>query len=373
MRTKQKVRPKLSNKIYKRKLNIQKRFQMDPTGDIELQKAREALRSKLERLNLVRANVLALEKDKLGLFADTLLEKSHILTSLVAKEGLKNDKSYDKDSNNSSEQKNVKHSPPQTPQFSGDSEPSAGDNNLEDEVFIVDDDSSFFTPSDAANVNILAKKNPFYTPVDEEESVNLSNLETPEARKKILGSMALTTPLVKNFLSMMQDPSFKSQLDLTNTGIRLYNNTFLIGNSKLTFHGNKITMDNNRVYKATKGLLSLLFLKEPDKSFVSHTDLDNYKQILVQSSAHLKRYSTDYPLNSNVSYKFRNYIKQLFPRRSSLVDGAKTGEALSHFTDYNALIERLQILIASQKAGGNSHINEISEIIHHLRSAGIIL
>lgn len=43
-----------------------------------------------------------------------------------------------------------------------------------------------------------------------------------------------------------------------------------------------------------------------------------------------------------------------------------------YWDDPNALVERLKLLTDSQKAGNNSHQNEMVSIINGLKEAGII-
>lgn len=43
-----------------------------------------------------------------------------------------------------------------------------------------------------------------------------------------------------------------------------------------------------------------------------------------------------------------------------------------HWDDPNELVNRLKLLVASQLAGSNSHVNEINSIIEELKEANII-
>lgn len=43
-----------------------------------------------------------------------------------------------------------------------------------------------------------------------------------------------------------------------------------------------------------------------------------------------------------------------------------------HFDDYNELVERLKLLIASQRAGNMNHNNEIESILEELREMKVI-
>jgi hypothetical protein len=43
-----------------------------------------------------------------------------------------------------------------------------------------------------------------------------------------------------------------------------------------------------------------------------------------------------------------------------------------YYADPNFLVERLKLLISSERAGNNSHRNEINEIVRELRTQNII-
>jgi len=207
---------------------------------------------------------------------------------------------------------------------------------------------------------------------------------------------------------------------------------YLLGEYPVKFLDEKIYV-SNRVYRQTYGLLSLLTQKIPEN--YSPVDLKNYKQMLVDTKAHLVKNSSKIKLKGGVK---RPFIVKLFPTESpvpesplastpmsssskifemNLSDSAldstikstdegddeeneeeEQGENVSitgkgidigeqmkvikdedevknlytYWDDPNELVDRLCLLHASRKAGNNNLSNEILNIESELREAGYI-
>ena len=173
----------------------------------------------------------------------------------------------------------------------------------------------------------------------------------------------LASAYLGNYLS-------KNSVADTTYGIRRDGNTFFIGNKEIEINNNDITIED-KIYKGTKGLWELLTLKEPTN--YNESDLQNYKEILETTSAHLKGYKAGAPLSSNKHTKYTNIIKPLFK-----TTGGGMRQVTGNKIDYiywdnpNELVDRLRLLWLSRIAGNTGVDNEIDSIIEELRESGII-
>lgn len=113
-------------------------------------------------------------------------------------------------------------------------------------------------------------------------------------------------------------------------------------------------------FPITNGLMSLLLLKSP-KDY-NDDDLERYRQILKITKRHLNKTGE---LKQHKSKKYDSIISRIFEKKGEGCDYV-------YFDDYNEIVERLRLLIASQQAGNNSHGNEIVSIISELREKKII-
>lgn len=129
-------------------------------------------------------------------------------------------------------------------------------------------------------------------------------------------------------------------------------------------------------FNGTTGLYELLFQKEP-KNYTQE-DGQNYKRILDLSSAHKVNFNPDGNVSKLLSYKFITIIKPLFKlsRTQSVGFGIKIANhnpiEYVYWNDVNEIVDRLRLLLASQAAGNNGHVNEITSIIEELKEAGVI-
>ena len=93
--------------------------------------------------------------------------------------------------------------------------------------------------------------------------------------------------LVKKYLSKLKRNS-KRYLDNV-YGIYKKGNILMISNSQIEFEGNIVKV-YDVTFQLTVGLLQLLFRKNPDRNRMNSNDLENYRMIIVNSSAHKKLY-----------------------------------------------------------------------------------
>jgi hypothetical protein len=158
--------------------------------------------------------------------------------------------------------------------------------------------------------------------------------------------------------------------------------SWMIGNSNINYvpSENIIKIKNSR-FKATRGLLELIFKKKPVKSLITQNDLEAYKDILTLTSAHLVRHTDGERIQVTNTIKYKSYIKKLFKRGGGINISHSPFMKLNtypcapdyvHYDDINKIVDRLRILKASEAAGNTSHNNEIISIITELREKGVI-
>lgn len=163
-------------------------------------------------------------------------------------------------------------------------------------------------------------------------------------------------------------------------GLRKLEKVLFIGNAPIKFEHDYIYVAEDR-YKTRVGLIELLFSKSPDTSIITDKDVENYLKIVQSTNAHKKHYKPDEDIRTSDVLKFTKYISRILHEEDD--NNQKTGKSLFntvqhipfdyvYYDDPNELIDRLQLLIASQKAGNNNHTNEINSIIEELQEAGYI-
>lgn len=144
--------------------------------------------------------------------------------------------------------------------------------------------------------------------------------------------------------------------------------SFKIGSHPVKIDGDDLVIDNER-YQGTQGLYELLVKKTP--KHYTPEDLDSFKRILDQTSAHKSHYSPRGKIASNHSLKYKGIVKKIF-EGSGLFKTLRRNVDYKYFDDPNELVDRLRLLIASREAGSSAHENEIIEIISELKELRLI-
>lgn len=160
----------------------------------------------------------------------------------------------------------------------------------------------------------------------------------------------------------------------------LYKNEFRMGNKKVDFEGNNFVVfdGKNRIeYGLTPGLLELLFKAYPKEKLIDEGDKKMYKDALSHTSAHKRYYDPKQQVVGSKGTKYKTLIKPQLTfktKRSGKGVLTVTNKRIEFvpWKDPNTLVERLQLLTASQMAGHTGHNNEIASIIDALRKAAII-
>lgn len=114
--------------------------------------------------------------------------------------------------------------------------------------------------------------------------------------------------------------------------------------------------------------------------------------MLTYTNAHRENFSLlNRIVRNNADRKYSNVISKIFPnvgrgavkklkkmknkvslQEEFMIHDNRCSNQYTYWDDPNELVERLQLLIASQSAGHNKHNNEIISIIEELREANII-
>ena len=81
-----------------------------------------------------------------------------------------------------------------------------------------------------------------------------------------------------------------------------------IGDSLVKFEKEKISIGNKKKYQSTNGLLELLFTKNPNPLLITPRDIENYREIILESNTHKKYFKPGGELRQDNSSKYLTYI-----------------------------------------------------------------
>ena len=139
-----------------------------------------------------------------------------------------------------------------------------------------------------------------------------------------------------------------------------------IGDTRIHVNGNNIIV-GEKEYEGTPGLWELITMKLPNE--YDDEDYENYAEILVNTSA-LKRgnVSGSRTPKASKSWKWNNLLKPIWGERAKY-EG--TGVVIIP-SDPNALLDRLDLLMASKRAGNTGVRNEIVSICDELKRQQIL-
>lgn len=229
-------------------------------------------------------------------------------------------------------------------------------------------------------------------PLKGEKSVNESNVFLDEEEEEEVGdekgeqsvldqSSSSGHPLADEYFNLLVSGDAKKEIDNT---YGVYHDTrnkqWMLGSKTISLDksGGHILIGDKK-YKESRGLYELIFKKQPDDKLYNKNDLNNYKTILTQTSAHKVGNIPSGTVKGNVGYKYKTIIRPLFEKRRSLSlsgSGLRSRKVRSnryvYWDDANELCDRLRLLLASKDAGHTGHNNEIVSILEELREAKII-
>jgi len=183
------------------------------------------------------------------------------------------------------------------------------------------------------------------------------------------------TPTSYKDLNARFGPWTKSQLDRIYGPKQLINNIFQLGNKEIQFIDNVIHIGgDSRTYPVTGGLIDLLFMKTPESRKYTQADLNTYKLILFQTSAHRTSNGERIRKSGGIKYKI---ISNLFSEKNNIITGAGINMRLQkhniiYWNKPNELVDRLRLLYSSLAAGNTGVRNEIISICEELVEARIL-
>ena len=141
-----------------------------------------------------------------------------------------------------------------------------------------------------------------------------------------------------------------------------------IGNKRVEFEGDDIVIHGKR-YVGTPGLWELIVKNEPYEIY-DNNDFQTYAEILVKTDAMRRNNDPTEPHpKASRSKKWMNIVKPIWENRIKKGSAIKT---LVLPSVPNALIERLDLLMASKQAGNTGTRNELVSICDELLRQKVI-
>ena len=147
-----------------------------------------------------------------------------------------------------------------------------------------------------------------------------------------------------------------------------------------------IIKDNNiflpklgETFEGTRGLWELLTSNNPEN--FTDNDYDNYEDLMIMTNAiHIgNNEDNPYPKGNHRGYKWVNIVRPIwFRKKGGLYRFPKKKEGYNGSgvvvipSDPNALLERLDLLLASQEAGHTGVRNELVSICDELKRQGVL-
>ena len=141
---------------------------------------------------------------------------------------------------------------------------------------------------------------------------------------------------------------------------------FYIGNKLAIIVDNDLVVGREE-YEGTPGLWELIVSKEP--KYFTKEDYENYAKLMVKTNTlHVGNNPENKRPKSSKSYKWNTILKDIWDKRKEY-EGSGVVVIPS---DPNALLERLDILLASQEAGHTGVGNEPVSICDELKRQGVL-
>lgn len=160
----------------------------------------------------------------------------------------------------------------------------------------------------------------------------------------------------------------KSESDRT-YGLYDKDGNFHIGNKPVVIVDDNIIVDGEE-YQGTPGLWELIIAKNPDDQIYTDQDYENYAKIMIETNA-LKKGNDPKSSRPKASkgYKWKNVLRTIWDNRD-YYEGSGTTVVIP--SDPNALLERLDLLMASMAAGNTGVRNELVSICDQLKRQNVL-
>ena len=193
-----------------------------------------------------------------------------------------------------------------------------------------------------------------------EEEKEEEEEEEEEDDEELVGKIA------KNFLDKKyRDETF---------GIRREKGNHYIGNKHVIIQDDDIIIkETGERFNGTPGLWGLITSKNPDKDLIDWTKEDRYKydKLMIKTNALHKGYNPNRGPRSSKGWKWINILSTIWFGEEPK-EGYHGKGIVVIPSDPNALLERLDLLLASQKAGHTGVRNELVSICDELKRQGVL-
>ena len=191
--------------------------------------------------------------------------------------------------------------------------------------------------------------------------------EEHEEDRELVGDIAYYYLNIPN-----RDPDF---------GIIKKGRDHFIGKEHVIIKDNNIFLPKlNETFIGTDGLWELLTSKNTQN--FTDEDYDNYDDLMVMTDALHRDNDEDnpHPKGNHKTYKWLNIIRPIWYRKKGAIyrypkkmEGYEEGSGVVVIpSDPNALLERLDLLLASQEAGHTGVRNELVSICDELKRQGVL-
>ena len=176
----------------------------------------------------------------------------------------------------------------------------------------------------------------------------------------------IIAPIWKEIKDLKGESSKEKKADLI-FGIRKENGEYFIGDKQVEIGDDYIFIkDDDIMYDGTPGLWELIQSKEPDENIYTDEDMQQYKDLLIRTN---NIYQNNNPNQnkpkSSSGKKWRGIIapiwKEIKEQKKTSGKGVNS-QAIILPQDPNALVERLELLLASKQAGNTGVRNELVSI-----------
>ena len=155
-------------------------------------------------------------------------------------------------------------------------------------------------------------------------------------------------------------------------GVRKEGDHHYIGNKHVIVmeDDNILIKESGNEFTGTKGLWELITSKKPNKDFYDEEDYENCRRLMIETNALHRNYDPTNPLpRGSKSDKWKLLLSPIWHTREKYYEG-KGVVILS--SDPNALLERYNLLHASQEGGNTGVRNELVSICDKLKRQGIL-
>ena len=143
---------------------------------------------------------------------------------------------------------------------------------------------------------------------------------------------------------------------------------FYIGNKLAIINDNDLVVGKDE-YEGTPSLWELIVSKNPDKSIYTDKDYENYAKLMVKTNTlHVGKNPESKKARSSKADKWKYLLSDIWANRREY-EGSGVVVIPS---DPNALLEKLDLLLASKEAGDTGVENELVSICDELKRQGVL-